>query len=310
MEAEYRKGLGFALVTYVIWGIMPLYVTLMVSVNPFELVGWRIFASLLMAALLLTVMRGWKRLKALLRDKRAMAWLAAAGVAILINWTTFAYAVLAGRVLDTSLGYFLNPLVSVVLAVIVLRERMRPLQWTAIGVMVIAVGVMIVGYGSVPIIALLLAGSFGIYGLLKKQAGSHVDALAGFTVETVATVPFSIAMISIVGATTGLTITEGPSYVPLLVLGFGIITAGPLVMFAAAARRLPLSVLGLMQYIAPTMSFLFGVFLLGEPMPLERLLGFALVWIALVLFSIDMMIYTGRSRRAAKAARRRIEPLP
>lgn len=310
MEAEYRKGLGFALLTYIIWGVMPLYVTLMVSVNAFELVGWRIFASLIMAALLLTAMRGWKRLKALLRDKRALAWLAASGIAILVNWTTFAYAVLAGRVLDTSLGYFLNPLVSVVLAVIVLRERMRPLQWAAIGVMVIAVGVMIVGYGSVPIIALLLAGSFGTYGLLKKQAGKHVDALAGFTVETVATVPFSIAMISIVGATSGLTIVDGPSYVPWLVLGFGIVTAGPLVMFAAAARRLPLTVLGLMQYIAPTMSFLFGVFLLGEPMPLERLLGFALVWIALVLFSVDMMIYAGRSRRAARAARRRIEPLP
>lgn len=307
MDSEYRKGMLFALGSYLIWGMMPLYVVLMISVNPFELVGWRVFASLLIAALLLTFMRGWKRLRALWHDKRALAWLAASGVAILINWTTFAYAVLSERVLDTSLGYFLQPLLSVALAVVFLRERMRPLQWVAIGIMVVAVVVMIVGYGSVPIIALLLAGSFGIYGLLKKQAGKRVDALVGFTVETAATIPFSIGMIVVVAMTGGLTITEGPAYVPWLVLGFGVVTAGPLVMFASAARRLPLSVLSIMQYIAPIMSFLFGVFLLGEPMPLERLAAFALVWAALIVFTVDTLIYAGKSRRAARAAR--VEPL-
>ena len=307
MDGEYRKGMIYALGSYLIWGMMPLYVVLMISVNPFELVGWRVFASLVVASLFLTIMRGWKRLRALWRDKRALAWLAASGIAILVNWTTFAYAVLSERVLDTSLGYFLNPLLSVVLAVVFLREKMRPLQWTAVGIMAVAVVVMIVGYGSVPLIALMLAASFGTYGLLKKQAGKRVDALVGFTVETAATIPFSIGMIVIVALTGGLTITEGPSYVPLLVLGFGLVTAFPLVMFASAARRLPLTVLSIMQYIAPIMSFLFGVFLLHEPMPIERLAAFALVWLALVVFTIDTMIYAGRSRRAARAAR--VEPL-
>lgn len=307
-ENENRNGLLFALGAYVLWGIMPLYVVLMAGINAFELVGWRVLASLFFAAIFLWFMRGWRKLAALYRDKRALLWLSMAGVAILVNWTTFAYAVLTERVLDTSLGYFLNPLISIILAVIVLRERMRPLQWVAAGLMVIAVVVMIVGYGTIPIIALILAFSFGTYGLLKKQVGGRVDALAGFTIETTATLPFAIGMLVFVGVTGGLTVAQLPAYVPWLVLGFGFMTALPLILFAAAARRLTLIVLGFMQYLAPSMSFVFGVFLLGEPMPLERLLGFAIVWLALIVMTVDTVIHAGRSRKAAKAAR--VEPTP
>ncbi|WP_293699823.1 EamA family transporter RarD [uncultured Agrococcus sp.] len=307
-EADSRKGLAYALGAYALWGLMPLYVVLMVGINAFELVGWRVLASLLFAALFLWILGGWRRVGKLFRDKRALLWLSMAGVAILVNWTTFAYAVLTERVLDTSLGYFLNPLISIILAVIVLRERMRPLQWVAAGLMVIAVVVMIVGYGTVPLIALILASAFGTYGLLKKQVGSRVDALAGFTVETAATLPFAIGMLVVVGATSGLTVIGMPAYVPWLVLGFGFMTALPLLLFAAAARRLTLIVLGFLQYLAPSMSFVFGVFLLGEPMPLERLLGFAIVWLALIVMTADTVIHGRRSRKAAKIAR--VEPTP
>lgn len=308
VETDSRKGLLYALGAYTLWGVMPLYVVLMVGINALELIGWRVIASLLFAALFLWIMGGWRRVWALFRDKRALLWLSMAGVAILINWTTFAYAVLTERVLDTSLGYFLNPLISIILAVIVLRERMRPLQWVASGLMVVAVVVMIVGYGSVPVIALVLAMAFGTYGLLKKQVGKSVDALAGFTVETTATLPFAIGMLAFVGATSGLTVVALPAYVPWLVLGFGLMTALPLIMFAAAARRLTLIVLGFMQYIAPSMSFVFGVFLLGEPMPLERLLGFAIVWLALIVMTTDTVIHARKSRKAARIAR--VEPTP
>lgn len=307
-EAETRKGLLYAIGAYLLWGVMPLYVVLMVGINAFELVGWRVLASLLFAAVFLTVLGGWKRIRALLANPRALGWLTAAGMAILVNWTTFAYAVLSERVLDTALGYFLNPLVSVVLAVLLLGERMRPLQWVAAGLMVVAVAVMIIGYGTVPIIALLLAASFGVYGALKKRVGAKVDALAGFTIETMATVPFAIGMLVVVGVTGGLTVLDASSEMPWLVLGFGLMTALPLLLFAAAARRLPLVMLAFLQYLAPSMSFVFGVFLLGEPMPIERLLGFAVVWIALVVLTVDTVMHANRTRRAARLARP--EPTP
>lgn len=307
-ENDNRNGVLFALGAYLFWGLMPLYVVLMVGINAFELIGWRVLASLIFAALFLFMMRGWRKVGALLRDKRALLWLSMAGLAILVNWTVFAYAVLTERVLDTSLGYFLNPLVSIVLAVLVLRERMRPLQWVAAILMVAGVVVMIVGYGTVPIIALLLALSFGSYGLLKKQVGGRVDALAGFAIETTATLPFAVGMLFFVAFTSGLTVPSMPGYVGWLVFGFGFLTAFPLILFAAAARRLPLIVLSFMQYIAPSMSFVFGVYLLNEPMPIERLLGFAIVWVALIVMTTDTVIHARRSRKAAKLAR--VEPTP
>ena len=300
-ESETRKGLLLALGAYVLWGVMPLYVVLMTGINAIELVGWRVLASLVFAALFLTVLGGWRRVRALYANWRALLWLSAAGIAILANWTTFAVAVLSDRVLDTSLGYFLNPLVSVVLAVLLLGERMRPLQWAAAALMVVAVVVMIIGYGSVPVVALILAVSFGTYGALKKKVGAKVDALAGFTVETTATLPFAIGMLVFVGAGGGLTIAGAGPHMGWLVFGFGLMTALPLLLFSAAARRLPLVMLAFLQYLAPSMSFVFGVFLLGEPMPLERLLGFAVVWLALVVLTIDTVMHANRSRRAVRA---------
>ena len=307
-EGESRKGLFYALGAYLLWGVMPLYVVLMSGINAVELVGWRVLASLVFAAIFLSVLGGWRRVRALFANWRAMLWLSAAGITILVNWTTFAIAVLSDRVLDTSLGYFLNPLVSVILAVLLLGERMRPLQWVAAGLMVVAVVVMIVGYGTVPIIALILAASFGTYGMLKKRIGAKVDALAGFTVETTATLPFAIGMLVVVGTTTGLTVVDSPPQMPWLIAGFGLMTALPLLLFAAAARRLTLVMLAFLQYLAPSMSFVFGVFLLGEPMPIERLLGFAVVWLALIVLTADTVLEARRTRRASRIARP--EPTP
>ncbi|GAA2171463.1 EamA family transporter RarD [Agrococcus versicolor] len=301
---ESSRGLLLAVGAYLVWGVMPMYVVLMEGIGAIELIGWRILASLVVAAIIVTVVRGWSRIRAVLRDRRSMLFLCLSGVAILANWTVFAYAVLSQHIVETSLGYFLNPILSVVLAVVVLRERLRPAQWVAVGISSVAVVVLVVGYGTFPWIALVLAVSFGTYGLLKKQVGAKVDAITGFTIETAATLPISMAMlvgsIVIVGPTI-LEVSPGQQWA---VLGFGVVTALPLMLFSAAARRVSLATLGFTQYIAPSMSLAFGVLVMGEPMPLERLVGFAIVWLALAVLMVDLVV-AERSRRRALAV-----PLP
>ncbi len=295
---ESRRGLAFAIGAYAMWGVVPMYVVLMQGVGAIELVGWRVLASLAVAALIVTIVRGWGAVRAVLRDRRSLAFLAASGVAILANWTVFAAAVLTGHIIETSLGYFLNPILSVVLAVVVLKERLRPAQWVAVGISGLAVVVLVVAYGSFPWIAIALAAAFGVYGLLKKQVGAKVDAITGFTLETAATVPFALVMLVGSSIVLGPTITDVPPLVQLAVVGFGLVTAVPLMLFSAAARRVSLATLGLTQYLAPTMSLLFGWLVMHEPMPPWRLAGFGLVWLSLVVLMADLVVAERRRRRA------------
>jgi chloramphenicol-sensitive protein RarD len=228
-----------------------------------------------------------------------MLLLGLAGVFIVINWLTYVFATLSGHVVEAALGYFLNPIVTVLLGVLVLRERLRPAQWAAIGISAVAALVLAIGYGSVPLVALTLAFSFGLYGLVKKQVGPNVDAIVGLTVETAWLTPFAIAGLGILAATTGLTLgAAGPVHFVLL-LSAGVVTAVPLLFFAAAARRLPLTLLGLTQYLAPVLQFVLGVTVLGEPMPVERWIGFALVWLALIVLSVDLVVAGRAPRRAS-----------
>ncbi|QCR20029.1 EamA family transporter RarD [Agrococcus sp. SGAir0287] len=295
---ESGRGLALAVGAYAVWGVVPAYVVLMQGVAAIELVGWRVLASVVVAALIVTAVRGWGALCAVLRDRRSLLALGASGLAILVNWTVFAYAVLSGHIIETSLGYFLNPILSIVLAVVVLHERLRPAQWVAVGISVVAVVVLVVAYRSFPWIAILLALAFSVYGLLKKQVGARVDAITGFTLETAATVPFAIGMLVVSTIVAGPTILDVPPLVQLAVVGFGVVTAVPLMLFSAAARRVSLTTLGFTQYLAPILSLLFGWLVMGEPMPPERLIGFGLVWLSLAVLMVDLVVAEGRRRRS------------
>jgi chloramphenicol-sensitive protein RarD len=222
---------------------------------------------------------------------------------ILINWLVYVYATLSGHVVEAALGYFINPIVTVLLGVFVLHERLRPAQWVAIGISALAVILLAVNYGSFPWIALALAFSFGLYGLIKKRVGGQVDAISGLTIETLWLSPVAIVMLIAVGASSGLTFgTISPGHTTAMLLT-GIVTAIPLLLFAAAARRLPLTYLGLTQYLTPVLQFLVGVFLLGEDMPPARWAGFALIWAALIVLTVDMFLAGRSGRRAARLLR-------
>lgn len=287
------SGVAFTAGSYLLWGILPLYFLAVAPTGPFETVAWRIIFSLAFCLVLVLLMRGRERLMAIARQPRLMALIALAGVLVFINWQIFVLGAQSGHVVETSLGYFINPIFTVVLGVVLLRERLRALQWAAVIVAALAVIVIVVAYGAVPWIALGLAFSFGLYGLVKHRIGPRVDALSGLTLETLWLTPVAVVQLIVVGMTSGLTIGEGGAGHTALVVGLGVVTAVPLLLFAAGTRRVPLSVVGILQFMTPILQFLTGVFLLHEPMPLERWIGFVIVWIAVVLFAIDAV----RARR-------------
>lgn len=296
---EERLGAIYAFGAYFLWGFMPLYFLLLAPIGPWEIVVWRILFSLAFCALLLTVTRTWPKLIAILRDRRLVFWTIIAGLLIYVNWQVFLIGILTGHVIEGSLGYFINPIVTVLLGVLVLHERLRPAQWAAIALAALAVIVIIVAYGTFPWIALTLAASFGTYGLVKKQIGPKVDAISGLTLESLWLTPIALVQLIVVANTTGLVFgTQGAGHTVLVTLA-GVITAVPLLLFAAGARRAPLVVIGLLQFVAPIMQFLTGWWLLGEPMPLERWIGFGLVWVALVVLMVDSIASARGSRRAS-----------
>jgi chloramphenicol-sensitive protein RarD len=296
-DAPIGRGLVYGISAYTLWGVLPLFFLLLRPATAVEIVAWRIVLSLIFCALLLTVTRGWPALVRILRDRRTVLIMGGAGALILVNWLVYVYATLSDHVVEAALGYFTNPIVTVLLGVFVLRERLRVLQWVAIGVSAVAVLVLAINYGEFPFIALALAFSFGCYGLIKKQVGGRVDAVSGLTIETAwLTVPASIALVVLAGSGV-LTIGTVSPLQTVAILFAGVVTAVPLLLFAAAARRLPLTHLGLTQYFAPLLQFLIGVFVLQEDMPPARWLGFGLVWVALVLLTWDMF-RSGRSGRA------------
>lgn len=297
--AQERLGGIYAFGAYFLWGFMPLYFILLAPIGPWEVVVWRILFSLVFCAILLTVTRTWPKLLAILRDRRLVFWTIIAGLLIYVNWQVFLIGILTGHVIEGSLGYFINPIVTVLLGVLVLHERLRPAQWAAIAIAVVAVVVIIVAYGTFPWIALTLAASFGAYGLVKKQIGPKVDAISGLTLESLWLTPIALVQLIVVANTTGLVFgTQGAGHTVLVTLA-GVITAVPLLLFAAGARRAPLVVIGLLQFVAPIMQFLTGWWLLGEPMPLERWIGFGLVWVALIVLMVDSIASARGSRRAS-----------
>jgi chloramphenicol-sensitive protein RarD len=297
-RSAHSTGLVYAILAYGLWGLLPLYFLLLAPTGAFEIVAWRVLFSLVFCALLITVTRRWAPLLAVLRRPRAVWTMGLAGILIFVNWQTYVYGTLSGHVVEAALGYFINPIVTVFLGVLVLHERLRVIQWVAVGISLVAVVVLTLGYGSLPWISLVLAFSFGLYGLIKKRVGGTVDALTGLTLETMWLAPIAIVQLLVVGAVSGLTFGTISPWHTVGLLTTGVVTAVPLLFFAAAARRLPLTYLGLIQFFAPVLQFLVGVFILHEPMPPERWLGFGLVWVALVILTTDMVV-TGRAPRRA-----------
>ncbi|GAA3581949.1 EamA family transporter RarD [Klugiella xanthotipulae] len=293
-----RTGLTYALGAYLLWGILPAYFVLVSAASPFEIVPWRVLFSLIFCALLLTVTRTWPALIAIFRTPRVLCAGGVAGLVIYLNWQVFIYGALAGRVLETSLGYFINPIVTVLLGVILLREKLRPLQWASVGVACVAVVILTVDYGRLPWISLVLAFSFALYGYVKKRTGARVDAIPGLTIETVWLAPVAMIQLAVVSGTAGLTIISVSPVHTALLVGTGAATAVPLLLFAAGARRLTLTQVGLTQFVAPILQFLFAVYIMHEAMPPARWVGFGIVWLAVLMLVIDM-VGAGRRQRAA-----------
>ena len=275
------------LAAYALWGLFPLYFPLLEPAGGLEIVAHRVLWSLVFVGLLLTARRSWSRVRALVSDWRRLLVLTAAAFLIAVNWLVFVYGVNSGQVVETSLGYFINPLVSVLLGVVVFSERLRPLQWVAVGIAAVAVAVLTIDYGHPPWIALALAASFGLYGVMKKVV--RVEAAPGLFVETaLVAVPAGIVLAVLHSSGQGTFANAGAGHA-LLLVSSGIATAVPLLLFAAAARRIPLSTVGLLQYLTPLMQLAIGVFVYDEPMPPARLAGFVIVWVALAVFTGDSL---------------------
>jgi chloramphenicol-sensitive protein RarD len=284
------------LTAYALWGLFPLYFPLLEPAGGLEIVAHRVLWSLLFVAILLTVLRRWSQVRALVADRRRLLVLAGAGLLIAVNWLVFVYGVNSGHVVETSLGYFINPLVSVLLGVVLFAERLRALQWVAVGIAAVAVAVLTVDYGRPPWIALALAASFGLYGVLKKIV--RVEAAPGLFVETAMVAAPAAVVLGLLHADGTATFGAAGTGHALLLAGSGIATAVPLLLFAAAASRIPLSTVGLLQYLTPLMQLAIGVFVYAEPMPPARLAGFVIVWVALAVFTADSL------RHARTASRR------
>jgi chloramphenicol-sensitive protein RarD len=289
---ELRRGQLFGAAAYLLWGVFPLYFPLLEPASPLEVLAHRVVWSLVVMAVVVAATARWTQVRAVVADRARFTRLAGAAVVLCVNWGTYIYGVNSGQVVETSLGYFVNPLVTVLLGVVVLGERLRPVQWAALGIALSAVLVLTVENGRPPYLALVLAFSFGTYGLLKKTAGA--GAVEGLAVETAVLAPLALGYLLVLGGD-GTAVSEGPGHL-LMLMGSGVVTAIPLLLFGGAAGRVPLTQLGLLQYLAPTMQLGIGVLVLGERMGVLRLVGFCLVWAGLVVFTSDAVHHARRSR--------------
>ena len=279
-------GLTFGAGAYLIWGSFPLLIQLSKFASPFETVVWRVVFGFLFAALLVTITKTWGQILALAKTPKKLVWVAVAAIFIFINWQVYVVAVVTGNVIETSLGYFINPLVTVMFAVVLLKEKLRRMQWVALGVGLIAVLVLTVDYGRPPWIAIILALSFGTYSLAKNRVGRNIGALQSFTIESATVLPIAIIQLIVVASFGPVMLLSGPMEAAVLI-GFGIMTAVPLILFGAAASRIPLSMIGFIQYLTPVLQFSAGYFILGEEMPPVRWIGFGLVWVSLLILTSD-----------------------
>lgn len=283
----------YAIGAYLLWGVFPAFFPLLLPATPLEILAHRIVWTAILIIIYLFFTGAWRELTRL--SKRTWLWLTAASVAITINWGTYVVAVNSGHVADAALGYFINPLVSVALGVLVLKEQLRKLQISAVGVAAVAVIWLTFMTGEGPWISLMLAASFGIYGLLKKQV--QVSSAGSVAAETLVMSPVALICLGYLSANGESTfLSEGPSHTALLIIS-GLVTALPLILFAQGAKMLPLATIGMLQYMTPTMQLLWAVFVTQEHMSTERWIGFVIIWFAVALYMIDLVRIRRESRR-------------
>lgn len=281
---EHRKGLLHGVLAYGLWGIAAAYWKLLAGVDAIELIAHRAVWGLGTFGVIVLVAGQLPALRAALRDRRLVGQMAVSGALLAVNWSLFVWATLSGHLLEASLGYFINPLLSVALGTIVLRERLSRLQWLAIGLAALGVAVLTWRAGRVPWVALLLATTFATYGYVRKTA--RVDALVGSTIETILMAPIAVIYLIVIAGGGAFGHADLPTHV--LLIGTGVVTAIPLILFTSATRRLPLSTVGFLQYLAPTGQFLLAVIAYGEPLAAGRLFAFGMIWTGLIAFSIDL----------------------
>ena len=285
-RSEYSLGLLFGFSSYILWGLFPLYWPLLEPAGPLEIVAHRAVWTLVFCAVVLVVLKQMRTTIAILKNPRVMLGLLSTTVLISINWITYIWATNNGHVVEAALGYYINPLIIIAFGVILLREKMRPLQWVAVAIASIGVLILTLDYGRLPWVAIALATSWGTYGLIKKKLG--LGALEGLAIETlISLIPYSIYLFTLArngtgqfGANWGLT---------TLLISAGAITAIPLLLFNGSTTRLPYSTIGLLQYITPTIQFSIGVWVRHEDMPAARWVGFVVIWMALVTLGTDLV---------------------
>lgn len=290
MMTETKKGILFAASAYILWGILPLYWNLVEEIGAFEILAHRIIWSAIFMIILLAVTKQLDMFKKatikLFHNKKMFLAIIAAGYIITINWGTFIWAVNNHHVLQASLGYYINPLMSILLAMIFLDERFSKAQWLAILLAFIGVVYMTVQVGEFPIVSLLLASSFALYGLIKKVV--DIDAFSSITIECIVTLPAAFIYIFYLSETNG--ITFGSNIASAWLLLAGVVTAVPLILFSAGARRIPLSLTGFIQYIGPTIMFFIGIFLLNEHFDVDQLITFIFIWSGIAIYSYSKYI--------------------
>ncbi|MFD6273105.1 EamA family transporter RarD [Nocardia asteroides] len=289
-------GVVFGTGAYLIWGMFPAFFGLLAFASAAEVVAQRIIWTLVVVLIVLALAGRLRELRAI--DARTWRLAAAASAAIAINWGTYVYGVNSGQVVQCALGYFINPLVTVAFGVVLFRERLTRAQWIALGLGAVAVLVLTVDYGRPPLIALVLACSFATYGLVKKVI--PLDALRGIAAEGIVAVPFALAFLVVLMVTGRTEFTSTPAHFGLM-LATGPVTLVPLLLFAVAAQRVPLSTMGILQYLTPALQMAWGVAVMHEPMPASRWAGFALIWAALAVFTTDALRRARRARRATAA---------
>ncbi|HYO84894.1 MAG TPA: EamA family transporter RarD [Dermatophilaceae bacterium] len=296
MRDPSRVGVGYGLAAYLIWGGMPVYFLALAPAGAWEILANRVLWSLLLCVILLAATRAVRATLGQLSDWRTLAGVSLAGCLIAANWTIYVVAVTSGRVTEAALGYFLNPLLSVALGLIVLRERLRSMQWAAVVIGGLGAAYLALAEGRPSWIALGLASSFGLYGLIKKRMGVTLGALPGLTAETVVLAPVAVAVLAVLAGQGALTFGGAGAPHAAALASTGVVTAVPLLLFAASARRIPLVTVGFLQFVAPILQFGTGL-ALGEQMTTPRWTGFAVVWVALVLLVLDAARNEVQARR-------------
>ena len=286
---EKTKGIGYGLSAYLIWGSFPLVIAMLSFADPFEIVVWRVIFGFAFGLAVILLTRKFSEYLSVFKQPKQLLWISLAAVVIYINWQVYVYAVADKHVLEASLGYFINPLVTIALATIFLKEKLNVLQWVAVALGAVAVLILTFNYGQPPVIAITLALSFGIYGLAKNRLGGKVSALNSFTVETTLLLPLGIIQLVVLAGMMQIQFGYAGLFPSLGLAAYGVLTAIPLLLFGAAAKRVPLSYIGFMQYLTPTLQFLIGLLVFQEPMPAARWLGFAMVWFALSILSFDAL---------------------